>query len=174
MAKKKTAGIVLPREALPEGIRLALDRSRVLLEAAAHLARSPHLTGAAVLFSQGVEELGKAAMLQDARVSTSAPTVNVPGFLDHQVKLTKAAGLLSESALMLGGYFDAENYFDGDAYFGESPAEDWLVRLDLLYAGWDESRNEWRGYSQVNADVVEANIRSVLALIAKKRSEWSD
>lgn len=162
----------IPRTELPQGVRLALDRATTYLDASELLAHGAGLRAAAVLFSQGVEEFGKATMLKEALDTCAAPRATIVDFRSHQAKLTRAAQVLPNGWLALGGSFDADEYFDADTYFGESSAEEWVARLELLYADWDDSRREWKGWPQIDAKVLRKNIVNVRGFVNERRATW--
>jgi AbiV family abortive infection protein len=157
--------VTIPLAQLGTGISMALDRARALVEEARTLAEAGAVLGASVLFSHGIEELGKAWLLRNA-LENKKP--QVMGFGDHNAKLNAAAGLLPVDHLTLfeGAFGSA---FD-NAAFGVATTTDWATRLESLYAEWDG--NKWTAPPALDGALLRDNIGKVLSFIAAKQKEW--
>lgn len=186
MAPMKDERVLFSR--LSEGVCMALDRAAQLVEDAdALLGMAGRKYGAAVLFSQAAEEVGKASMLIDAR-SNGSPDADemivVKGFLDHSTKLRKAQQILPQSVLADGeagadgllvvdDYYNADAYFDADIVFGDRvSAGEQETRQNWLYLGWDRKGNRWRDVPAVNVGLLAKNIALLRSFIADKRRGW--
>lgn len=162
----------IPLSALRTGTCLALERSASLLADARLASQVGAHLGAAVLFSQAVEEFGKAVMLRTAGLEGSPVVEN---FYDHETKLAKAAEVLPADSLMIfEAAYDANDHFDAERTFGGESADDWQARLDWLYVGWVERDRRWRDVPRIDPALLNANIATVGSVIAAKQREWAE
>ncbi len=129
---------MIPRAAISVSIQLCLTNAKSRLREAAVLLDAGYQTQAAVLFSFGVEEFGKAALLRAAyETGDDPPTVDRLG--DHEAKLQAAAKLIPEEKLLLhSGAFD-RTVFD-PAVFDVGNPVDYEARLSGLYVGLEGRR----------------------------------
>lgn len=145
---------------------MALDRALALVEEARTLAEAGAVLGASVLFSHGIEELGKAWLLRNA-LENKKP--QVMGFGDHNTKLNAAARLLPADHLTLFEGAFQRRTFDSAA-FDVATTVDLATRLESLYAEWDG--DEWMAPPALDGALLRDNIAKVLSFIAAKQREW--
>jgi len=158
----------IPRSALSLGIAKCLEVAGWRLREAGGLVNSaPHT--AAILFSFGVEEFGKAALLHEAFQAGDDP-VTIKGFYDHKTKLTAAGRHIAPSSLLLSqGGFDADAF--DPAAFEVGQRADARARFSSLYVDWD---GEWsQGSPVVDKETLGRNITAVSEVVLAKRDSWA-
>jgi AbiV family abortive infection protein len=159
----------IPREHLQQGIAKCVQvagwrfrETRTILDDG----RAPNM--AAILFSFGVEEFGKAVLLHEAYESgTSHPII--PGFYNHRAKITAAERHIPKDNLLVRrGAFQADTFSDAFDII-DRPA-DLDARLSALYVEWRDG--QWRVGADAQADVLRANLDVVEEMVHRKADEW--
>jgi AbiV family abortive infection protein len=162
------AGPTIPRSALTAGIVRCLEVAGWRLREASSLLQSaPHT--AAILFSFGAEEFGKAALLYEAFQAGDDP-VTINGFYDHKAKLTAAGRYIRPSLLLLSnGGFDADAFDAGAFEVGQKA--DAPARFSSLYVDWN---GEWsQGSAVIDRETLGKNITSVSEIVLANRQPWT-
>lgn len=162
MAKNITIAV----SKLADGIARALDRARLLVEQSLTLSGTGAVLGGSVLFSHGIEELGKAKLLKDSLDNMRS---QITGFGDHNTKLNTAAALLPPDYLTLFGGCFQRSALENDA-FSIAIVTDWATRLESLYTDWNG--NEWTTPPPLDQALLRDNAMRVLSFIANKQKEW--
>jgi AbiV family abortive infection protein len=159
----------IPRDQLGAGIALCLEVAGWRLrEALTVLDRGVAPVTAAVLFSFAVEEFGKAGLLHEAEAE-GHPYTKVSEFYDHHAKFKAAAKHVPEENLLLHGGTFQTGVFQADA-FDVGNSADFGARLSGLYVDWQDG---WRQGVRVDEDLLRKNIGVLIALLARKRQEWT-
>lgn len=171
----KAKGVTIPISRLQEGIQSALERARYLLEDALALADKERGLGTAVLFSHGVEEIGKAGLLREAlgKPRAKRQSVTIIGFRDHPTKLRKATEILPPGTCMVfEAGFDADEFFDAEKFFGGNAVDDLDTRTAWLYVDWNEAGRRWIPEPKIETSALRYKIQSVLDWVAEKQRAW--
>jgi len=161
---------VVPREALKAGIEKCIEVSGWRLREASGLlgADTPPVVTAAILFTFGIEEFGKAVLLRRA-FATDEPTVKIAGFYDHRVKIEAAAEHIPEDRLLLHrGAFQRSMVQKSAFDVGNAAYLD--ARLAGLFVQWGGGK--WKVGVRVDPGVLAQNIAAVYEIIEQKRTEW--
>jgi AbiV family abortive infection protein len=168
----KKADPVVPREALRPGVAKCLEVSGWRLREASGLldADPPPTVTAAILFTFGIEEFGKAVLLRRA-LETGEPTAKIAGFYDHRAKIDAAGEHIPEERLLLHRGAFQRNFVQKNA-FDLGNSADLEARLDGLYVDWDS--NGWTVGVRVDPSVLSDNIAAVADIIQQKQTEWQD
>jgi AbiV family abortive infection protein len=124
---------------------------------------------AAILFSFGVEEFGKAVLLFEA-AATKKTSVEVHNFFDHHAKFAAAAKHIPERHLLLHGGSFQPDFVQRNA-FDVGNAVDFDARLSGLYVHW--VNGSWQVGVRVDAELLRENIAAVNAVIEQKRGDWA-
>lgn len=157
----------IPRSDLLQGILLCLRIAQTRLSEATILLDNGYLLQAAVLFSFGVEEFGKAVLLRQAYETGADPAI-VSGFYDHDAKLEAAATHIPEQHLLLHGAFQ-RSAFQSDAFNAGQPI-DFDARLSALHVEWQDGWRSSQGL--VDGDLLRQNINAVEGLLFQKKVDW--
>jgi hypothetical protein len=161
---------LVPRAALQPGIAKCLEVSGWRLREAAGLlgADSAPVVTAAIFFTFGIEEFGKAALLRGA-FETGQAEIRITGFYDHEVKIEKAAEHIPEEYLLLHRGAFQRGVFS-KSVFDVGNSADLDARLAGLFVAW--SAGEWRVGVRVDPKVLSANIQKVAGIVEMKLVEW--
>ena len=167
---QKRDPVEVPRDALMAGIEKCLEVSQWRLREASSLLSQdpPPSVTAAIFFTFGIEEFGKAALLRKA-FETGQSTVKIAGFYDHRAKIGAATQHIPEEQLLLHRGAFQRDFVQKNAFDVGNPA-DFEARLAGLYVQWEGGK--WKVGVRVNPIVLAQNIAAVNEIIHRTRSEW--
>lgn len=163
----------IPVSDLSDGVRLALEKSRQHLSAAKAVLDAGLTVMAAAHFYQGVEEFGKAKLLEDAfEAHGSVPAANRgDAFLNHRKKFALAKAIVPEPCLLLstGGFQIGAFQSTG---FDIGTFIDPLKREQVLYLNRTPDGLQWQHDPRVSAEALAASIDCVRELVEKAQTGW--